>query len=121
MSYYLLPNIINSIDENNIFLQEGKSNIIISKSLSTYLNSMKAQIDNYTTEWDTYKKYTNTYEYIHSIIPFSKFSVCKLKPLSRSFYKLIEIFNLLNLEFNKQKIKNISFSRRTWWIYRSNN
>ncbi len=105
MSYYLLPNIINPIEEHNIFLQHGKSNIIISKSLSAYLNSMKAQIDNYTTEWDTYKKYTNTYEYIHSIIPFSKFSVCKLKPLSRSFYKLIEIFNLLNLEFNNQKIK----------------
>ena len=105
MSYYLLPNIINSITEEDIFLKKGKSTIIMSKSLSFYLNSMKAQIDNYSSEWDIYKKYTNTYEYIHSIIPFTKFSVCKLKPLSRSFYKLIEIFNLLHIEFSSKSIK----------------
>ncbi len=105
MSYYLLPNIINTINEEDIFLNTGKSNIILSKSLSLYLNSMKTQIDNYSNEWDIYKKYTNTYEYIHTIIPFTKFSVCKLKPLSRSFYKLIEIFNLLHIDFLNKNIK----------------
>jgi len=58
---------------------------------------MKKQIDNYTISWDIYKKYTNPYEYIQTIIPYTKLAVCKLKPLSRSFYKLIEICNLLHL------------------------
>ena len=99
MSYFLLPNIINPLLINYLEVKTQTNNIIISKSLAKYLNSMKGQIDNYINEWDLYKKYTNTYEYIHTAIPFSKLSVCKLKPLSRSFFKMIEIidtFNFLN-------------------------
>ena len=62
---------------------------------------MKTQIDNYSN-WDVYKKYTNSHEYIHTIIPFTKNSICKLKPLSRSYYKLIEIYNLFNLLENTE-------------------
>ena len=103
MSYFLLPNIIDPIVSENLDLKISNNNtIIISKSLAKYLNSMKTQIDNYTTDWDLYKKYTNTYEYIHTCIPFAKLPVCKLKPLSRSFYKLIEILNLFNIEFPKR-------------------
>ena len=51
---------------------------------------MKQQIDTYEQSWDIYKKYTNPYEYIHSLIPNFKQSVSKLKPISRSFYKLIK-------------------------------
>ena len=104
MSYFLLPYIIDPINPNYIELKEGVTEQRISKSLSSYLNKMKEQINNYQVEWDIYKKYTNQYEYIHTIIPFTKVSVCKLRPLSRSFYKLIEIFNLLNLEFLEEKI-----------------
>ena len=94
MSYFLLPNIINTISPENLEVKKDRQVYVISKSLVKYLNSMKTQIDNYPNEWDQYKKYTNTYEYIHTPIPYSKLSVCKLKPLSRSFYKLIEIFNI---------------------------
>ena len=105
MSYFLLPQINHIIETNTIKLTYGANNITISKSLANYLNSMKTQIDNYSDNWDTYKKYTNAYEYIHTQIPYTKQAVCKLKPLSRSFYKLIEIYQLLNLEFCSDKIK----------------
>ena len=92
-----MPTIHNIIEPQNIRLLAGNNDVVISKSLCYYLNLMKQQIDNYTVNWDIYKKYTNPYEYIHTIVPYSKQSICKLKPLSRSFYKLIEICNLLHL------------------------
>jgi 23S rRNA U2552 (ribose-2'-O)-methylase RlmE/FtsJ len=104
MSYFLLPNIINTISSENVEIKKDLNHYTISKSLARYLNSMKTQIDNYTNEWDQYKKYTNPYEYIHTQIPYSKLSVCKLKPLSRSFYKLIEIFNIFNIDFKSDPI-----------------
>jgi 23S rRNA U2552 (ribose-2'-O)-methylase RlmE/FtsJ len=104
MSYFLLPNIINTISPENLEIEKNQSDYIISKSLARYLNSMKTQIDNYPNEWDQYKKYTNPYEYIHTPIPYSKLSVCKLKPLSRSFFKLIEIFNIFNIDFGSNPI-----------------
>jgi len=68
---------------------------IINKSLYKYLSFVKEQIDTQQNDWDKYKKYTNMYEYIHSIIPSTKTAVCTYKPLSRSFYKMIEICKLL--------------------------
>ena len=113
MSYFILPNILNIISVENINIKEhgehgehGENDIVISKSLAIYLNSMKAQIDDYSDDWDIYTKYTNTYEYIHSIIPHYKISVCKLKPLSRSYYKLIEIINTLAITFPNEPIKS---------------
>lgn len=109
MSYFILPNILNIINGSNINIIDTESeenNVVISKSLASYLNIMKGQIDDYNDEWDIYKKYTNTYEYIHSIIPQYKISVCKLKPLSRSYYKLIEIINTLAITFPNEPIKS---------------
>ena len=105
MSYFLLPQINYIIKPENLEIKINKSDVKINKSLNQYLNSMKTEIDNYTTQWDIYKKYTNAYEYIHTIIPYTKVAISKLKPLSRSFYKLIEIFNLLNIEFFQKKIQ----------------
>ena len=71
--------------------------IFISNSLARYLYTMKENIDNRENEWDIYKKYTNPFEYIHTIIPFRKKCVSKQKPLSRSYFKMIEICQLFNL------------------------
>ena len=50
---------------------------------------------------------TNPYEYIHTNVPNSKSSICKLNPLSRSFYKMIELINTLNLfDNNSETIKS---------------
>ena len=103
MSYFLLPNIIDPIVSENLEIKISNNNtIIISKSLAKYLNSMKTQIDNYINDWDLYKKYTNTYEYIHSQMPNGKTCVSKYKPLSRSYYKMIEIIDIFKL-LEKQK------------------
>lgn len=99
MSYYVLPN-VKFFDISNrfkiIFSNEEKDSII-NKNLNEYLNSVKMQISDYNDKWDTYKKYTNSYEYIHSCVPGTKQSVCKTKPLSRSFFKMIELNSMLQI------------------------
>jgi len=98
MSFFLLPEIHNNIDVNNIQLKSEKDNVYkLSISLNNYLNNIKKQInDNYET-WDFIKKYTNPYEFIHTIIPNYTKSISKYNPLSRSFYKMIEISNILHI------------------------
>jgi 23S rRNA U2552 (ribose-2'-O)-methylase RlmE/FtsJ len=67
--------------------------IFMSNSLNHYLSNIKHQIDQYNTYWDYYKKITNPYEFIHTHVPEFKMAICKYKPLSRSFFKMIEIIN----------------------------
>lgn len=66
---------------------------LISHTLHMYLCEMKEQIKECSEEaWDTVKKCTNPFEFIHTAIPNSKiYTVSKLRPLSRSFYKMIEL------------------------------
>ena len=102
MSFYNLPKIqfnnglIKSIEP--IF--SNNDNVFINKTLSNYLNRIKGEIETCGSEWDRYKKYTNPYEYIHSCLPKQRISICKYKPLSRSFHKLIEICKSLSLLSN---------------------
>lgn len=66
--------------------------IIISESIYSYLCKSKETIETCNPdEWDSMKKYTNPYEFIHTAIPGQKCAISKMKPLSRSFYKMIEI------------------------------
>ena len=58
---------------------------------------MKEQIEQFQEEWDNIKKFTNPYEFIHTNITLSKTNISKLRPLSRSFYKMIEIATGVNL------------------------
>ena len=69
----------------------------ISKTLCAYLKIIKRQIDNNMDLWDNMKKYTNPYEFIHTVIPGCKVATSQLKPLSRSFYKMIEISHTMEL------------------------
>ena len=101
MSYFLLPK-LSYIDNLEKYLsvsycKYSTSVPVINKTLYTYLNSIKGEIDKCPSEWDKYKKYTNPYEYIHTPVSGSKHSICKIKPLSRSYYKMIEICNMLNI------------------------
>jgi 23S rRNA U2552 (ribose-2'-O)-methylase RlmE/FtsJ len=78
--------------------------IFISNSLANYLYTIKENIDNKEQQWDIYKKYTNPFEYIHSIIPFRKKCVSKHKPLSRSYFKMVELCQLFSLINNSPEI-----------------
>jgi 23S rRNA U2552 (ribose-2'-O)-methylase RlmE/FtsJ len=71
--------------------------ILINKTLYKYLSFIKEQIDCRIDEWDKYKKYTNPYEYIHSLIPNTKQAIATLKPISRSFFKMIEICHSMSI------------------------
>jgi 23S rRNA U2552 (ribose-2'-O)-methylase RlmE/FtsJ len=101
--YYLLPkahpHLYKYLEYQDI---SGSPPTVISDSLSHYLSNIKLLITDKEKQWDTYKKYTNPYEYIHSYIPNKKRSVSKMKPLSRSFFKMIEILTQFPLGHNKE-------------------
>lgn len=105
MSFFLLPEVHSTISTISLESNEMPE-LYISPTLSKYLNKIKHKLDESYDVWDFYKKYTNPYEFIHTIIPNTKHSVSKLKPLSRSFYKMIEITNQLDLlaQYKKQNI-----------------
>ena len=74
---------------------------IISNSLAHYLNEIKKRINSKENEWDIAKRYSNPCEYIHSLIPGKKKSIAKKKPLSRSYFKMVELvyfFKLLDAD-----------------------
>ena len=108
MSFCILPTIHNNINIHKHIKFDTSSNvcdnivdgeIVINKTLYKYLSGVKDQIDCRLEQWDKFKKYTNPYEYIHSIIPNTKQSIATIKPISRSFFKMIEIcysFSLLD-------------------------
>uniref|UniRef100_A0A6C0HUX5 Ribosomal RNA methyltransferase FtsJ domain-containing protein n=1 Tax=viral metagenome TaxID=1070528 RepID=A0A6C0HUX5_9ZZZZ len=74
---------------------------VINESLSYYLHDIKHQIHLYEKLWETFKRFTNTYEYIHTVIPFKKYCISKYRPLSRSFFKMIELIHLFGLGTEK--------------------
>ena len=85
---------------------------LISRTFVAYLQVMKSRIGDVGEDWDYFKKYTNTYEFVHTQHPKVKTSVCQLAPLSRSFYKIVEIcrqFKLLD-EFGPEGASFFSFA-----------
>ena len=72
---------------------ETACSVLISHTLNMNLCNVKEQIEEYGEEvWDSVKKYTNPFEFIHTTIPNCKTcTVSKMRPLSRSFYKMIEL------------------------------
>jgi 23S rRNA U2552 (ribose-2'-O)-methylase RlmE/FtsJ len=101
MSYFLLPNVSYSTNlYSSVSIKViAKENVLptINKTLAIYLTDIKTEIDNRQDDWDRFKKYTNPYEYIHTQISNTKMSVCKTKPLSRSYFKMIEMCGLFDL------------------------
>tara|TARA_R110002072_G_scaffold7904_4_gene42012 strand:- start:591 stop:1802 length:1212 start_codon:yes stop_codon:yes gene_type:complete len=98
MSYFLFPKIINCLTDKNFEIKVSNNiNYYVSKTLYNYLVNIKKEIDKYNSSWDNYKKFTNPFEYIHTYNNDLKSSICKLKPISRAFYKLIEICNIFHL------------------------
>lgn len=111
MSYYLLtqtynPNIYKNIFFKKVENEESNQKTLISFSLYDNLCKFKKQIENNYDHWDNIKKYTNPYEFIHTLIPNQKISISKMKPLSRSFYKMIELCKIFKI-FEKWENKQI--------------
>ena len=75
---------------------------------SRTLQQCKGEINLFYQEgkWDDYKKITNPYEYIFlSWNRRSSRSVAKRQPLSRSYFKMIELWKILNMT---EELKRIS-------------
>jgi len=106
MIYFLLPTTF-AFSYKNIEYQttDESPEPIISTSLSSFLYEIKEKINHYENDWDTYKKYTNPYEYIHTIIPSKKKAISKYKPLSRSYFKMIEILDFFKFKFSENQIR----------------
>ncbi len=61
-------------------------------SLNHYLTEIKGKISECDDDdWNINKKYTNPYEYIYT--NSVRTSVCRYKPISRAYFKMIEILN----------------------------
>lgn len=95
------------LDIKPVFVETETSPTFLSHSLETYLRKLKDQINEHSKVWDVYKKYTNPYESIHSAFNGTQ-PVCQLKPLSRSYFKMIEIINMFDLvkTFPSDKMKS---------------
>ena len=104
MSYYILPRTSIQIYKYIDYIEtESQSIPIISNSLSSYLYDIKEKLNKLEKDWNIFKKYTNPYEYVNTIVPYKKKSISKNKHLSRSYYKMIEIIHTFDLFFNNEK------------------
>jgi 23S rRNA U2552 (ribose-2'-O)-methylase RlmE/FtsJ len=115
MTYINLPNLNNlNLDFNIIYKNDNtllknnleNNDILLCNSLHHYLLILKQSIDEYYEYWDIMKKITNPYEYIHTIVPNHKCSLCKYKPLSRSFFKMIEMINTFDFLNDRNPIQS---------------
>ena len=97
MLYFQLPSYQCNLYQCLSTIFNNDEELLVSHSLSYYLKDIKHKIDPLEKKWDIFKRYTNPYEYIHTNVPEKKKSVCKYKPLSRSYFKMIEITQFFRL------------------------
>ena len=102
MSYFSIPTNNNNFKISDLSVTSNENineaNLyFISKTLNEYILKCKGRIENHQNDWDIIKKYVNPYEFIHTVVPHCKTSVCKYKPVSRSYFKFIEIASMLNI------------------------
>ena len=84
------------------FLESNKQEYIASEE-ETSLHRCRNRINGYEESlvngknWEYYKKIVNPYELVYTQKKYPNFpeSICFLKPLSRSYFKMIEMTNLL--------------------------
>lgn len=103
MSYYILPKInIELILDPCVHLSMDKIKPYISQSLVNYLTKTTISLNNLLTFDTTYtfkflNQLINPYEYLFSNVPNSNLSICKIKPSSKIYYDILEIYNTLKL------------------------
>ena len=95
MSLFELPSVPTGGGLDRLISPEyhGCRQPVINITLAGYLADVKAQIDEHQSSWERAKKATNPYEYIHTSPPGSRQPIAVARPISRSYFKMIEIFN----------------------------
>ena len=88
--------LIKNDNETLVINNNINEDTIINKELYELIQSTKSKIDNYINEWDKYKKNLNVYECIYTSNNSHK-NICNINPVSRSFFKMIEIIKDFNI------------------------
>ena len=78
--------------------------LFILEYLRSELNSTKSKIDRYYNEWKRVKKIVHDYEYVY-YSSYKKKNISSISPVSRSYFKLREIFYDFHIDISK--INNI--------------
>ena len=99
MNSYNINEIITIIPELHIQFDESMN--YINETLRSYTHLIKLEIEKVLVEWDKNKKYSNPYEFINTVYDSNTPSVCSYKPISRAFFKMIEIINHYKFSFPK--------------------
>lgn len=111
MSYNLINQKFNLITPHDfcLDLSNNSDQIFLSKTIYDFIQQLKKAIDNYPHEWEHIKKFVNPYEFINTRVPGEKNPICKYLPISRSFFKLIEILETFQIfdKLNKRTIKSL--------------
>ena len=69
------------------------------RTLRNYIHTIKKEIDTCLLEWEKNKRRLNPYEYINTSFDVYSPCVCTYKPISRAFFKLLEIMNTHTFHF----------------------
>ena len=108
---YIINDFLFAIQQDEISMNyeyQKKDELILNPSLKEEVSKIKKKIEKYANKWDEYKKITNKYEYINSSFYLEKLNinscVCSYKPISRSYFKMIEI--LTQFKFNLPQVIN---------------
>lgn len=102
MNVFAIPTSGCSLEQDIHFysMSSESTQPVISKTVSYHVQCLKSMIDEVSDQWDYTKKLMNPYEYIHTPVPTTHISIAKHKPLSRSYYKLIEIIDTFSLSWS---------------------
>ena len=98
MNSYNISDIIIIINEINI--KNSDKTKYINETLREYTHNIKLEINPMIELWEKNKKYLNPYEFINTSYDMNTMSICSYKPISRAFFKMIEILHNFNFNFN---------------------
>lgn len=103
----------NSLSLSNIFELDSKEYTHVISDEEATLHEYRNRISEYETgvsnkNWEYYKKVVNPYELVYTQRKYEEFpdSICILKPLSRSYFKMIEILKVISF-FNLFCVDNV--------------
>lgn len=99
MNSYNINEIITIIPGLNIQFDESMN--YINETLRSYTHSIKLEIEPKINEWDRTKKFFNPFEFINTSYDSNTSAVCSYKPISRAFFKMVEIINHYRFIFPK--------------------
>lgn len=99
MNSYNINEIISIIPTLNIEF-DGSMNYI-NETLRSYTHSIKLEIEPVLSDWERNKKFSNPYEFINMNYDSSTSAICCYKPISRAFFKMVEIINHYHFLFPK--------------------